>query len=77
MLAAIGVSTTDRRTNKSITGNRKEDEFLLGDGEEETFADSQENMDMEQETGTSNGNDGSGNQTNSHQEVALSKTRLK
>jgi predicted RNase H-like nuclease (RuvC/YqgF family) len=77
MLAAIGVSTTDRLTNKSITGKRKEDEFLLGDGEEETFADNQENIDTEQETGRSNGNDGSGNQTNSHQEVALSKTRLK
>jgi hypothetical protein len=53
--------------------------LLLDEGEDE-FADSQENMDTENETNKyalCNGNDGTGNQTNTQTESTVTTMRLK
>jgi hypothetical protein len=79
----LGAPATARvRTSTSLTGKRKEDVLLLEEGEEETFADSQEIImeTVEQDIvfATSNGTDGTGNHTNRQsEEREKSNMRLK
>jgi hypothetical protein len=79
MLISLGVKTTQITKSKTLTGKRKEEVLLLEEGEEE-FADSQENMDTENETNKyaiRNGNEGAGDQTNTLTEPTPSTMRLK
>jgi hypothetical protein len=80
MLLSLGVKTTNTTILKTITGKRKEEALLLEEGEEESFADSQENMDTENDTNKyalCNGNDGTGHQTNTQAESTGMKVRLR